>query len=104
MKELTMLQTSFCKSLFGFCFKKDKRLKLMNQAVSRYENSLDIQSFVSVNTNLNLLMSILLSEKQAFLFKNHKARSLSLPRVSNSARQMIADDDDDVDPTTTSME
>ena len=55
---------SYFKTLFylqSLC-KRDKEMKLKQKAVSRFEEHLDIRSFLSVYTNLALLIKVLLSK------------------------------------------
>ena len=45
-------------------------------AVSRFDESLDIRSFLDIYTNVSLLISMVLTDEQALLFMLHKARHL----------------------------
>ena len=50
-----------------FC-KKDSEMKLREKAAERFEDLLDIRSFIGVYTNLTLLLSMILTDEQAFMF------------------------------------
>ena len=56
--------------------KKKKEMKLREKTAARFEEHLDIRSFVSVHTNLALLLSLLLSNEQLLLFQNHRAHAI----------------------------
>ena len=43
------------------CCGKNRRVKLREKSAARYQEHLDIRSFISVETNLNLLISLLLT-------------------------------------------
>ena len=45
--------------------------------MERFEEHLDIRSFVSIHTNLALLLSMLLTKEQLLLFKNHRVHSIN---------------------------
>ena len=51
-------------------------MKLRDRAVEKFEQHLDIRSFVSVNTNLTLLIWLLLSKEQLVLFQHHHKRAI----------------------------
>ena len=55
-------------------------MKIREKAVTRFEDSLDIRSFMSVSTNLRLILSMILTDEQAFMFQNHKARHIEPDR------------------------
>ena len=61
---------SFTKSLLycGSIFRKDKQQKIRENAMERFERPLDIRSFVSVYTDLALLVKLIFSDQQALLF------------------------------------
>ena len=50
-----------------FC-KKDPKMRMREKAAERFEDVLDIRSFVNVYTNLTLMLSMILTDKQALLF------------------------------------
>ena len=50
---------------------------MKNKITERFEDQLDIRRFVSAQTNLDLLLQLLLSNSQALLFKHHRARTVS---------------------------
>ena len=60
------LKKFFCKALLSgltCCRKKDMEERLQEMALERFEENLDIRSFLNVHTNLALLISILLTDK-----------------------------------------
>ena len=69
------LKPSFFKNFLcftsHFC-KKDRETKLRRKAVVRFENQLDIRSFINVRTNLALLFEFLLTKKQVLLLKSNR--------------------------------
>ena len=50
---------------------------MKKKITERFEDQLDIRRFVSAQTNLALLLKIMLSNSQALLFKHHRARTVS---------------------------
>ena len=60
-----------------FCSKNRKR-RLEQKALARFNQQLDIRSLASVHQNLALLLSLLLSKEQALLFKYQQARTIHL--------------------------
>ena len=65
--------------------KKDRKRKYTKRAVERFEKSLDIRSFVAVYTNLSLLLRVIFTKEQAFLFQQHQARSIAFESSSYSS-------------------
>ena len=65
-----LLKVPFFESLYSSClfFKKNREARLREKVVNRFDDSLDIRSFVSVGTNLAILMSLLLKKEQLLLF------------------------------------
>lgn len=60
-----------------FCDKKTNRLmRVQSASVEHFEGHLDIRKFVSAQTNLALLIWLLLSKKQMLLFKYHDYRAI----------------------------
>ena len=53
------------------CCGKNRRVRLRKKSAARYQEHLDIRSFVSVETNLTLLLSLLLTRRQLTLFKSN---------------------------------
>ena len=45
---------------------------MREQIIDRFEGMLDIRSFVKVQTNLSIMLSLLFTEKQRLLFKLNK--------------------------------
>ena len=65
------------------CISKNKKeMKLRKRTAARFEENLDIRSFVSVRTNLALLLSLLLTNEQLLLFQHHRAHAI-LEKESN---------------------
>ena len=56
---------------------------MRKKTATRFEEHLDIRSFVSVHTNLALLLSMLLSDEQLMLFQNHRAHAVLQKRKKN---------------------
>ena len=56
---------------------KNREMRLRDKVVSRFDESLDIRSFVSVRTNLAILMSLLLKKEQLLLFKLNRNHTIS---------------------------
>ena len=81
LSEITLserIKMSFCRVLCfckAFCGKKREQ-KVRKMVAERLEKQLDIRSFMSTNTNLSLLLSLLFSETQLLLFKHNKLRTL----------------------------
>ena len=48
---------------------KSKKVRLQEKVSSRFEDMLDIRSLVNLQTNLALLLPLLLTDEQALLFK-----------------------------------
>ena len=71
-------KVSFLKALcyIGLLCKKDRKMKLEERAAARFEENLDIRSFISVYTNMTLALNLLFSKEQLVLFKHHYARSI----------------------------
>ena len=67
-----------------FICKKDKERRMRKKIIERFDKTLDIRSFVAVYTNLTLLIQLLLTQNQTFLFQNHRARSISGASSSSS--------------------
>ena len=67
--------------------KKDRKRKFTNKVIERFEKSLDIRSFVSVYTNLSLLLRVIFTKEQAFLFQQHQARSIAFESSPSSSNK-----------------
>ena len=52
-------------------------MRLREKAAARFEDSLDIRSFVQVYTNLAMILDLLLTKEQKTLFQYSKVRSVS---------------------------
>lgn len=48
----------------------------MEKAVEKFDNNLDIRSFISVHQNMALLVWLLFTKQQRFLFMNHHKRTI----------------------------
>ena len=57
---------------------------MRKKIIERFDKTLDIRSFVNVYTNLSLLLQLLLTQNQTFLFQHHRARSISGASSSSS--------------------
>ena len=68
------------KSLFYFPLicGPDRELRLMRKVTKRFEEQLDIRSFVRVRTNLALLLRLLFTDEQIMLFRAQRRRSISI--------------------------
>ena len=44
-----------------FVCKKDKEARMRKKIIERFDNTLDIRSFVAIYTNLSLLLNLLLT-------------------------------------------
>ena len=80
MKKIKRQHVPMWKSLFYFpvICGPDRELRLMKKVNKRYNNQLDIRSFVRVRTNLALLMRLLFSDEQKMLFRAQRRRSISI--------------------------
>ena len=75
-----------------FCCRRNSKYRLLNKANNRYEDILDIRSFVKVHINLSLLISMLLTKQQAFLFQHNRARLIKeKPQKTKSAKSSNPD-------------
>ena len=72
--------TPFWKSLcyFRSLCKQDKQIRLMERVAQRFEEQLDVRSFVRVRTNLALLQRVFFSDQQLMLFRHQRRRSISV--------------------------
>ena len=52
-------------------------MRLREKITQRFEDTLDIRSFVSVRTNFATLISLLLTKEQMLLFKLNKSHSIT---------------------------
>ena len=91
---------SFLKSLlyFGFACRKDKQLQMKEKAMARFERPLDIRSFVSMYTNLSLLLKVIFTEQQAILFQHHRARAISIKSSKNNGEYDDSSANEDQQP------
>ena len=76
------------------CCGKNRRVRLREKSAARYQEHLDIRSFVSVETNLTLLLSLLLNRQQLTLFKSNQMRAL-LDKDDTKEKLSISSSDDD---------
>ena len=63
MELVKTVKTGFWETLCHVkrCCGKNRRVRLREKSAARYQEHLDIRSFISVETNLNLLLSLLLN-------------------------------------------
>ena len=66
--EMTLIEkvtTGFWETLCHVkrCFGKNRRIKLLEKTAAKYQEHLDIRSFMSLETNLTLLLSLLLNRQ-----------------------------------------
>ena len=77
-------KTHFLKSLCHFnCLgskEQNRQIRLQRKTAEHFDSHLDIRSFVSVHTNLRLLIWLLLSEDQRLLFNHHRERAMTQDR------------------------
>ena len=78
-KHSTLLKVSFFESLChtGLLCGKNREVRLRKKVLSRFDESLDIRSFVSVRTNLAIMMNLLLKKEQLLLFKLNRSHTIS---------------------------
>ena len=78
VKDTNNTRINYLKACFhiGFFCKKDRKMKLIERMATRFEENLDIRSFVSVNTNMALTLNMLFTYEQLVLFKHHFARTI----------------------------
>ena len=55
-------------------------MRLRMKAVSRFDQMLDVREFVRTHMNLALLVSMIMTRKQAFLFQHHRARAITVQK------------------------
>ena len=67
--------TSLCCRVKYIC-KKDRHYRLRKKAFNRLDKMLDIRAFFKMQTNLALLISLLMTKEQTQLFQHHRARAL----------------------------
>ena len=56
-------------------------MRLREKITKRFDDSLDIRSFVSVQTNLAILLNLLLTKEQMLLFKLNKSHAIAHDRT-----------------------
>ena len=91
--QISRFKLRICKSLLYFqrICGKDKEVRLMSQANDLMQNNLDIRSLFQVHASLNILLNLLLSERQRVLFKYQRRRSVSY-QSSDSNEHPSSDD------------
>ena len=72
-KNSWILNLCFFKSL---C-RKSRGMRLQEQAIAQFEDSLDIRSIVKTRIDLSILLRLLLSKEQLVLFRNQHARAFA---------------------------
>ena len=55
-------------------------MRLRMKAVSRFDQMLDVREFVRTHMNLALLVSMIMTREQAFLFQHHRARAITVQK------------------------
>ena len=78
----TSLWKTLCCHISFFC-KQDRESRIRQKAYETFDGQLDVRSFVSVNTNLAILLWLLLSKEQMLLFSHHHDRSVTLENKSS---------------------
>ena len=71
---------------------KNRQVKLRKKAADRLTKHLDIRSFASVETNVALLLSLLLTDKQRLLFKHNALRVLRDSTKSGTSGEDVLSD------------
>ena len=77
----------------NFCCKNDRLLKAKEHAFNRFDDCLDIRQIVKNHINLNLLIQLLLTRPQQFLFLHH--RSQAVPKKEKSSNSLTENDSED---------
>ena len=67
---------------FKLCCRKDGKYRAMRRTVDQFEDCLDIRKLVETHLNLNLLLKVLLTPPQQFLFMHHYGRAI--PHVNST--------------------
>ena len=77
-----LLKVPFIESLFNFgiCGRKSREMRLRDKISQSFDDTLDIRSFVSVQTNLGILLNLLFTKEQMLLFKLNKSHSIATSR------------------------
>jgi hypothetical protein len=73
VKTLTTPFSKSCCYLKRWC-KKDRHMNTQSRIAARVEGSLDICKILDTQTNIRLLLHLLLSKNQHLLFRNHRSR------------------------------
>ena len=86
------------KSLFYFPLicGPDRELRLMRKVTKRFEEQLDIRSFVRVRTNLALLVRLLFNDEQIMLFRAQRRRSISIATKGEKSSSSMDDSSDEL--------
>ena len=71
-------------------------MRLMEKVKSRFEEQLDIRSFVRVRTNLALLLRLLLTDEQLLLFRHQRRKSISVAIKGEKSSSSIEETSDDL--------
>ena len=74
------MKAQFLRSLichFSCLCKKSREKRIREKISSRFDDKLDIRSFVSVHTSLALLLGLMLTKEQLLLFKVNRVHTIS---------------------------
>ena len=74
------MKALFIRSLichFSCLCKKSREERIREKISEHFDDKLDIRSFVSVHTNLALLLGLMLNKEQLLLLKMNKAHTVS---------------------------
>ena len=74
------MKAQFIRSLichFSCLCKKSREERIREKISEHFDDKLDIRSFVSVHTNLALLLGLMLNKEQLLLLKMNKAHTVS---------------------------
>ena len=98
VKLITRQKVPYWKSLcyFASLCGQDREMRLMKKVTERFEEQLDIRSFVRVRTNLALLIRVLLSDQQMLLFRHQRRRSISIAMKDEKSSSSMDESSDEL--------
>ena len=98
VKLFTRQKVPYWKSLcyFASLCGQDREMRLMKKVTERFEEQLDIRSFVRVRTNLALLIRVLLSDQQMLLFRHQRRRSISIAMKDEKSSSSMDESSDEL--------
>ena len=87
VSQVTFAKGSFLRSYFfcGCLCKKNKEHRGLTRTSSRFERLLDTRKIASVHTNLTLLLRVLLTDEQLFLFLQDRKRMVDLDKSETNS-------------------